>query len=163
MHVKEAIQHTLNLNQMILTSYLSDLSDAELLLRPVPEANHIAWQLGHLISAECMLLGMIPGATVPELPPGFAKQHSKETAHASSTEGFLTKKEYLDLLTRVRAATLASLENLSEADLDKPVQGDIARVAPTVGKLLILLGSHTLMHGGQIVPLRRKLGKPVLI
>jgi hypothetical protein len=34
--------------------------------------------------------------------------------------------------------------------------------APTVGIVLMLLGSHGLMHAGQFVPIRRKLGKPPL-
>ena len=34
---------------------VSDLSDAELLVRPVPQANHIAWQLGHLILQDSRL------------------------------------------------------------------------------------------------------------
>ena len=36
---------------------VSDLSDADLLVRPVPQANHIAWQLGHLILQECESIG----------------------------------------------------------------------------------------------------------
>ena len=31
---------------------LGDFSDADMLARPAPSANHAAWQLGHLIAAE---------------------------------------------------------------------------------------------------------------
>jgi len=34
--------------------------------------------------------------------------------------------------------------------------------APTVASVLMLLGTHWLMHAGQFVPIRRKLGKPAL-
>ncbi len=34
--------------------------------------------------------------------------------------------------------------------------------APTVGVVLMLLATHFLMHAGQFVPIRRKLGKPPL-
>ena len=34
--------------------------------------------------------------------------------------------------------------------------------APTVASVLTLLGTHLLMHAGQFVPIRRKIGKPAL-
>ena len=51
---------------------------------------------------------------------------------------------------------------MTEADLDRPCAGSMATFAPTLGKLLILISTHTLMHGGQIQVIRRVLGKPIL-
>ncbi|HEV3258046.1 MAG TPA: DinB family protein [Gemmataceae bacterium] len=163
MNAQDAIRTALQSTHQCLASYLSDLSDADLLVRPAPSANHIAWQLGHLISAEVGLLDkQVPGARYPQLPAGFAEQHSKATAAAESPTGFRTKEEYLGLFNQAREATLAALVRLSDADLDKPVTGNIARFAPTVGALLIMTSNHTLMHAGQFTVVRRKLGKPVL-
>ena len=53
---KEAIRTALQSTQQMLGMYLSDLADQDILVRPVPVANHIAWQLGHLIHAEQQLL-----------------------------------------------------------------------------------------------------------
>src|SRR5262245_36461770 len=101
---KDAIRNALNMNHHVTTMYLGDLSDADLLVRPAPSANHIAWQLGHLIAAEAtFFLPLVPGATPPELPKGFAEQHSKETA--GSDKGFRTKEEYLSLFNKVRQST----------------------------------------------------------
>src|SRR5205085_12238187 len=139
--------------------YLGDLSDADLLVRPAPGANHIAWQLGHLIAAEAQyFLPQVPGATAAELPADFAKQHAKEMA--KSDTGFRTKDEYLGLFTRVRQATLAALDRVADADLDKPTTGNLARIAPTVGALFFLTANHEMMHAGQFAVVRRKLGKP---
>jgi hypothetical protein len=163
MNAKDALRHSLNGSHQILTAFLGDLSDADLLVRPVPGANHIAWQLGHLIAAEgTMFPPAIPGAQVVELPPGFVQQHGKDTAASDATTGWKTKKEYLELFARVRANTLAALEKLPEADLEKPVSGPIARIAPTVGLLFLLMANHEMMHAGQFTVVRRKLGKPVL-
>ena len=80
---KDAIKYALQSTHGMVGMYLSDLSDADLLVRPVPSANHIAWQLGHLIVAERNLLGPhLPGAAYPELPVGFSGQHGKDTAAA---------------------------------------------------------------------------------
>ena len=48
------------------------------------------------------------------------------------------------------------------AGLDRPTTGRMAKFAPTVGAMLLLVSNHTLMHGGQFTVVRRKLGKPVL-
>src|SRR5262249_8678715 len=162
MTAKDAIKTSLAGTQQILTWYLSDLSDADLLVRPVPTAHHIALQLGHLVVAEFHLLGQLPGATYPALPAGFADQHNKTTAGTDSPTGFATKADYVGLFTKVREATLANLAKLSDADLDKPTQGNMAQFAPTLGALVVLQANHTLMHAGQFTVVRRKLGKPVL-
>ena len=157
-----AIQTALRSTQHVLNMYLGDLSDADLLVRPVPGANHIAWQLGHVISSECMLAGIIPGAKYPELPAGFADQHGPKAASLDPPKGFGTKNDYLDLFTKVREASIALASKLSEADLDKPNTGRVAEFAPTIGALLVLVANHTMMHAGQFTVVRRKLGKPVL-
>ncbi len=163
MKATDVLQSTLTSTQFIFTTYLNDLTDGELLIRPVPEANHIAWQVGHLINAEVQLGAPVPGVKYPELPAGFAEQHSKETSSQTDAKGFLTKAEYLDLFGKVRGATAAAVAAMSDADLDKPNSGRMAQFAPTIGALVVLIANHTLMHGGQFAVLRRKLGKPIVM
>jgi uncharacterized damage-inducible protein DinB len=162
MNAKEAIKTALNSSQHLLNWYLGDLSDADLVVRPVPGANHIAWQIGHLILAERMFGKSLPGATYPELPAGFAELHGKEMATVDPPKGFGSKSDYLSHFNKGREVSVAALANLSEADLDKPTEGNIAKFAPTLGALLLLAASHTTMHTGQFTVVRRKLGKPVL-
>src|SRR5438270_8200738 len=101
----EVIQRALKGTAHSLNMYLSDLSDADLLVRPVPNANHIAWQLGHLVVAEPALLGgQGLDTTYPELPAGFAEQHGKEQSAVEPPTGFGTKAQYLDLFNKTRAA-----------------------------------------------------------
>src|SRR5947209_2544899 len=101
MQAKEAIKTALKSTQGMIPMYLNDLSDADLLVRPAPGANHVAWQLGHLISSECGL-GEAVGAKYPELPAGFKEQHGEK--NASSDKGFGTKASYLGLYNKVREA-----------------------------------------------------------
>ena len=155
--IKAALADT----QRQLGRYLADLSDADLLVRPVPGANHIAWQVGHLINSErAMLAKYVPGASLPELPAGWTEQHSnKEGAAKESPAGFRTKAEYLSLFNQMREATLAALDKLPDADLDKSTSW---QMAPTIGAVFLLQANHTMMHAGQFSVVRRKLGKPVL-
>src|SRR5215470_15977376 len=95
---KDAIKYALQSTHGMVGMYLSDLSDADLLVRPVPGANHIAWQLGHLIAAEPHLLAAyLPGAKWPALPAGFAEKHTKEASRLDAPDKFFKKNEYLSL------------------------------------------------------------------
>ena len=161
MKAQDAIRTSLTSTQHMLGMFLGDLSDADLLERPVPSANHIAWQLGHLISTETtMFAPYLKGAAYPALPAGFAEQHNKE--HAVKGTGFLTKAEYLGLFNKARQVTIDGVGKLSDADLDAPITGPMSQMVPTVGALLLLGGDHVMMHAGQFTVVRRKLGKPVL-
>ena len=163
MTAKDAIKIALTGTQQLIPMYLGDLADADLLVRPVPGANHIAWQIGHVISSEKFLLGpQLPGATYPNLPEGFDEVHNPKNAGAESTKGFLPKAQYLDLFNSVRKATLNNLEKMSDADLEQANTGPLAKFAPTLASLIIMMSNHTLMHAGQFTVVRRKLGKPVV-
>jgi hypothetical protein len=163
MTAKDVIKYEMDMSLNVLKTYLSDLSDADLMLRPAKGANHLAWQLGHLIHSEADLVnGACPGASV-ELPAGFASAHGKESTSVDDKSKFLGKQQYLDLLDKQRAATKAALEKLPDADLAKPSPESMRSFCPTVGTIFSLVGGHILMHSGQFATVRRILGKPVLI
>jgi hypothetical protein len=163
MQAKEAVKIALTSTQNMLPMYLADLSDADLLARPVPAANHIAWQLGHLINSEKKLVQQqLASATYPEIPAAVVEKDTKEASKQDPPTGFRTKAEYLDLFTKVRNATVAALAKLSDADLDKANAGPMADFAPNLAALFVLIANHTLMHAGQFTVVRRKLGKPVI-
>lgn len=159
----DVLRSSLNSSRMMIELIVSDLSDADLLLRPVPQANHFAWQLGHLIAAERdIVLQQLPTATMPELPEGFGKKHSKEAATSDDPSAFCSREEYVTLLGKIREATLAELSKLNDSDLDRPTVGNLKQHFPTLGTIFGMLSSHILMHLGQASVVRRKLGKPVM-
>jgi hypothetical protein len=161
MQAKDAIKTGLTSTQNMVSMYLGDLSDADILVRPVPGANHIAWQLGHLIKSECEL-GQAIGGKYPELPAGFREQHNPKNAGVDPPKGFGTKADYVNLFNKVREASLANLDKLSDSDLDKPTSGEMAQYAPNFGAVFVMLSTHDMMHAGQFTVVRRKLGKPIL-
>ena len=163
MNATDVIRHAAEISTMVLKSYVSDLEDADLMKRPAPECNHLAWQLGHLISSECDLLNSLQPGAAAELPAGFAEKHSKETCGIDDPAQFCNKQEYLDLMDKVQASTFAALEKVSEADLDGPAPEQFKDFFPTAGQVYILIATHQMMHAGQFVPVRRALGKPVLM
>lgn len=159
MNAKDVIKYNLGMADMVWNGLLEDLCDADLLVRTAPDANHFAWQWGHLLSAERRMIDAVSPGTCPELPGGFAENHGK--GKAGDTAGFLTKQQYQDVHQKQRRATLAALEQCPESDFDKEGPEFIRQIAPTVGALFALQANHQMWHVGQLTSLRRHLGKPV--
>jgi DinB superfamily len=129
-----------------LNSFVAGLSDQDLTVRrPFPTSDNIAWQMGHLITSEVGMGAEVPGAKYPPLPAGMKEAYGSNTGLNVPPTGYLTKAEYLELFNKVRSATLAALDHLADADLDKPTTGPMAPSAPTVGALLWLLANHTVL------------------
>ncbi|MCI0637997.1 MAG: DinB family protein [Gemmataceae bacterium] len=162
MQAKEAMALALSDTRNTLSMYFGDLSDADLQVRPVPSANNIAWQMGHLINSEVFLGKDLPGATYPELPAKLKGQYNDEASKGVPKAGYLSKAEYLEWFNNVRKATIENVARLSDADFDKPSTGPMAKFAPTIGALVLLISNHTLMHAGQFTVTRRALNKPVV-
>ena len=160
MKPNEPIVAALGLSYFAMGKVTADLTDDDLLVRPVPGANHIAWQLGHVISAEQRIVGGC-GGKMPDLPDAFMERHAKETADSDDPATFDKLRTYLDLMEAQHKATLAFAANADEALLAQPGPEPIRQFAPTVCAALMLAANHRSFHAGQFGPIRRKLGKPV--
>ena len=106
MNAKDAVRATMNTADFMVESYLSDITPEEMLVRPAPSANHLAWQLGHLISAETRLVEVAAPGSMPALPEGFAERHTKDTAASDNPADFLSKDEYLQLAKSVASCNI---------------------------------------------------------
>jgi hypothetical protein len=157
-HVAAALQGNLEM----LKATLADFSDADMLVRPVSNANHAAWQVGHVICSETRMIEASRIGCMPALPPGFAERFTKETAKLDDPAAFPKKAELLEVYARQRLGTIAWAKSLSPDNLDTPMPDPLRHFIPTVASLLLLTPTHLAMHLGQIQVIRRKLNKPVL-
>lgn len=162
MNQNELAAELLTRNLEMLKSTIADFSDADMLARPCPGANHTAWQLGHLINSEVSILNGLKPGSAPTLPPGFAEKFKRDNAGNDDPNFFPKKAELLDTFSKVRGATAAFARNLSPAEMNQPSPEKVRSWAPTVGHLLAMIPAHVAMHVGQFQVARRKLGKPVL-
>jgi hypothetical protein len=156
---KDIIAKTIDMSDFIMNKYLDDLTDADLRLVPVEGMHPIALQLGHLISAERMFVEYVSPGLSPELPAGFADNHSLK--NEVPDRKLATKDEYVKLWAAQRAATKKSLESVSDADLTDTRGGTLPQFAPTVADVLNIVAIHSLNHSGQFVAVRRMLKKPI--
>jgi hypothetical protein len=162
MNTHQALKSSIVSGQTVCEAYLKDMSDADLLVRPVPGTNHIAWQLGHLLQAEHDMIEAVKPGSMPELPAGFREKHSKETAKSDDPKAFLTKAQYLDAFKKQRAGTLAALEATNDAEFDKQAPEKLRAFLKTVADVYTMQSTHWLMHAGQWAIVWRKLGRPPL-
>jgi uncharacterized damage-inducible protein DinB len=162
MDVQDVMRASIGRAKMVTGMLLADLSDADLLARPVPGANHVAWQLGHLILSLNYFGETVKPGSMPALPTSFAEQHAKETAGSDDPQAFLSKQEYLSLLEGQRQAFLDLLATVPASRLDEASPEAMQDYAPKISDLVTLVAEHEMMHSGQFSVVRRKLGKPVI-
>jgi hypothetical protein len=139
---------------------LEDFTDAEMLTRPAPAANHPLYQLGHLCSAEVHLMGYCKQGIHSDLPADLLKRFNREACSVDDPARLASKSELIRLFGQIRAQTIAYARSLSDADLDKPTN---VAFAPTVGEMLAMQATHVMMHTGQMQVARRCLGKKILM
>jgi uncharacterized damage-inducible protein DinB len=138
---------------------IGDMTDADMLTRPVPAANHPLYQLGHLCAAEVHLMSYCKKGIHSDIPADLGERFGKEASKENDLKKLGTKDELLALHAKIRAQTIAYAKTLKESDLDVPTN---VPFAPTVGQMLTLMSSHIIMHMGQMQVARRALGKPIL-
>lgn len=163
MDSREAVRINLATADFVMRTYLEDFTDEELMTRPAPAANTLAWQLGHLIVNEHQFVDAIAPGKAPRLPAGFAKHHAKSNVASNDPGEFCAKDSYLGLWAEVRRVLLEVLDSMNDADFEKPAPEWMRPYAPTVGHAFVMQGVHESMHSGQFAVARRLLGKPVRI
>lgn len=155
-------QELLGTSRYVLSAYLSDMTDQDILVCPVQGAHHTAWQLGHLLLNECRMVEGVKAGSGVSLPTDFEHAHGKEVP-LEATQGCLSVAEYKELMNSQRAKTLALLMELEEGDFSQPAPEFMRGYAKHVSSVFMSIASHELMHAGQIAVVRRRLGKPVVV
>jgi hypothetical protein len=102
----ELIADNLRRNLELLKMTLADFSDADMMVRPCPGANHALWQLGHLVNGEVSMLKACNAGAAPELPAAMAEKFNAKTAGLNDASAFLPKAKLLELLGKARASTV---------------------------------------------------------
>ena len=162
MNAHEAIKAAYVVPSMVWKMYVDDLTDEEMLVRPVPGANHIKWQIGHLIVSQAGLVESVcPGQMAP-LPAGFAERYTKDAAGSDDPAAFDSKADLLRIADEQHASVMAVLDSVSETDLEKPSPEQFRRFGPTVAHIFTMIPAHWTVHAGQWAVIRRKLGRPPL-
>ena len=146
------------------TGLISDMKDAPMTQPTSNGGNHPTWILGHLVRSESDLLdGFILGQPnrFPELESLFAMG----TTPTTDASQYPSIDELMGKFEVVRAATLAHLNTLSEADLDISSHAPEKFGPPfaTVGACFAAMSGHISFHAGQVADARRAAGRDPLM
>ena len=150
-------------NGEILKMTLADFTDEQMLARPVPGANHAAWQVGHLLGSAANMLKEIAPGVIPAAVAELGAKYNGKTAHIDDPAYYPSKTDLLEAFSQAYDAIAQWIKSLKPEDLDRPTPGPFADFAPTTGHLVLMAASHIMMHVGQLQVIRRKLGKPLLM
>lgn len=141
----------------LVAMHLADFTDAELLVRPVPGANHAAWQLQQVANFDVIIANTL----APDSTPPFPEQYKATKANVDSDDAaqFMKKDEVLAVLKSASEVICKTLATATQDELEQPTPEGFRDFAPTMGNLVALSATHGAMHLGQIQVIRRKLGK----
>jgi hypothetical protein len=125
--------------------------------------NHPLWVLGHITRAESDLLdGFILGQPnrFPEL-----ENCSNRVTPSRNAGDYPSMEELMGKFEEIRAATLAHLDTLSEADLDQKSRApeEFGQFFGTVAACYAAMSTHVAFHAGQVADARRAAGRTPLM
>lgn len=167
--------------KMIGNTAAMGLRYADRLLKDIPEdrfarmsapggqpiiANHPAFILGHLCLYPEKVASLLSSDTPAALPPAeFEGLFSKTATCTDDVDGSLYPAPKL-ICSVFETTYAAAIECISQADdglllTDNPVDSPMKHVLPTLGSMLnFYLGSHVMIHLGQLSTWRRMEGLP---
>jgi hypothetical protein len=145
-------------------SLLADIPDDRWFESP-GGITHVAWQVGHLASAE-LRLGLIrirgPRLIDDELyPPSVRQYFVGDDTPRTDPAVYPSPARFREILENVRRQFLAELPTFTDGQLAEPLSQP-HRFCRTKAECLVWAPRHELIHAGQIGLLRRQLGmRPV--
>jgi hypothetical protein len=144
---------------------IDTIPQAEWFTMPAECPSHVAWQVGHLATAEARLvLERACGRNSEEegLPAGYIPLFLRTMVVEPDPAKYPSAAEIRGVFDRVHESALRALKDLSDNDLDAVVEGAQHRFCRTKFDFLRWCSHHEFLHTGQIGLIRRLLGhKPV--
>lgn len=139
----------------------ASLSDDQLVHRAGGKGNHAMWVLGHMATTDDFFLGLFSGQPrhLEHWDAIFGGGSEPKNALADYPPRAKVEQEFRD----ARARLTAWWSKASEADLTKPLEGDVAKFAPDALSAIVSEAAHEFFHAGQIASCRAALGLPRLM
>lgn len=140
--------------------FLEKIPDAQWFKMPLG-VTHVAWQAGHLATAEYRLcLERIRGRAPAEealIADDFLKLFGRDTTPVEDASQYPGPTDILRVMTAVHSQVEREVAAWPEADWDQPVATPHPQFNTRLGALL-WCARHEMLHAGQIGLLRRLLG-----
>ncbi|MBI2823603.1 MAG: DinB family protein [Planctomycetia bacterium] len=153
--IEGARRYTLNL--------LAGVPEADWFRMPEGGVTHIAWQVGHLATAQYRLvLVRLRGERLDDsglIAPNCSEFFGRGSVPAPDPARYPSPAELRATLDRVHAAVCAEVPRYSDAQLDEAAPPPPHPLFTTKGGALFWCAMHEMVHAGQIGLLKRLLGR----
>jgi len=164
MNAIDFIKMSLEMSKGWIYGLAEDMKDSPT-TSPTPNGgNHPLWCVGHLVYSEGNLIcKYVQGGENPVAE--WEKIFAQGTEASEDASIYPSYEEVLEKFAQVRSRTMAILDTLTDADLEKSSHApeEIKEFFGTVGQCLAATIIHFGFHGGQIADARRAAGKPPLM
>jgi len=155
MATKENLLYMMRTNQAVMKQLIDDVTEEESTVRGAEKFNHIRWLVGHILYSDNAALEML----------GYKDEKYKEMAklfgggsEISNDSGvYPSMSELRRRIYDFHEKGIAFVEGLSQAALDK--ETDAWGKKQPVWQLVSFLWMHEFYHAGQIVNVRKILGR----
>ena len=155
MAIKDHLLHMISVNHFAAKKLLDDISETESMERGSDDFNHIRWQVGHMLYADTYALSLVGGELQGNTD--FDKLFGGGSVCSDNPSDYPAYAELRDHLFAVYDMLGEAVENVSEADLEK-IAGEGNNTEP-VWKTITFMMMHDFYHSGQVVHLRKVLGR----
>lgn len=164
MGLAETLTEAINTVREITLFVAADFSGEELLFQPREGLNHGLWLLGHLAHAQDgLVIGVCGEKRLSN--PGYAKLFGYGTSASPDASIYPSREEILEEMKRIHAESIEQVDGMSDEALHAAIP-EGSRVPPfikTKTQAVLHMDRHEGMHCGQLLYLRRLMGKEPMI
>ncbi|MEZ6318538.1 MAG: DinB family protein [Phycisphaerales bacterium] len=147
----------LAMSRGFLKMLLEGLTAEQMMTRPCAKGNHGMWIMGHIAwTDDSFLQGL--GGQASGIPASWNGLFGMKSEPSDDASAYPSRDELMGAMEDRRAALVAWLSGLNEAELIKPIEGDMAQFARTLAQVPSSLAFHEGMHAGQLSMARRAAG-----
>ena len=161
----DLIIEQLSIARLQTESLLDSISSEDWFRQPSEGVTHVAWQVGHLASAEYHLLMERRRGRLPEdeklIPAQFRSLFQRGSSPDPDSSKYPSPEAIRHVFDEVHRHAIEELQRLPDELLDEPTEPAHPRFKTKFGAIQFC-PLHEMLHAGQIGLLRRLLGmKPI--
>lgn len=151
----EHLAFLIGFNNGPLHRALDDITDEESMVRAGDGTSHIRWLAGHLTTVAHQLLKSLGGTY--DLPESFGAAFKTGQGSSDDSSAYPSMQEIRTHLFEVRDALKAHVSTVSDDILS--IRNEEGSPFPTKYHFALFLSEHDFYHVGQMVMIRRTLGR----
>ena len=156
MSIREQLKYMVSVNQLVAKNILEDITEPESLIIVDKLPNHIRWITGHIVYS-----GGVPLMKLGDTKDDWERLKdlfAGGSELAKDPSVYPSQAELRSWLADIHERTLTALDKVDEAMFEiETGEGEQKRPA---WKRYVFLYMHEFYHAGQIVQIRRAIGRP---